>query len=754
MSVLSFPRLYFRGFMEWNPNTANNNDYLPTYDAAVAALDWEFLAGANPPITPENFREQFRPWVIKPFPDTCPEETAGPSDNCGGPQAKVSSHMPSRWNFYGDNGCSFAQYAPGNATTLTSGGDLAYGKPAAGTDPLLGQPVTIIGNTFGGRTSPARLIDINPGSPFCSQIFFGGLRAGNDQTYIGGPQSERMYSRSFFVPRNTSDALIIAGAIGVVFQTTIPTASLVSANGGGSDLLTALLDAVQAAGAAGLMLRFSAYNTVYYQNGILNGTAEQPRTCEDIYALYREGKVFMNPAYSPIAGVFGVWKQDELATAPGGHMLVPKDQAAVVSGAPPAVQLAPGADIRVAGHTSVNFESAAPAASGPPAVSMGVAWAEIDGQNGLVSLDLTNATPESDIAGTKFNLGTLDVGVLMSDGVTFNRINSFGYDRYDLTAYQAKSGIVDVPFGPEVTAADVQQWMADGVLALRAGSVFPAVERPLTAETDDRGVYVDECRVQQITFQVRLKNQLPPAGTRVRLAQYYPTPLLLGSGAWSLFTDPTSQTPPAQTGFCDATPAAAYLTFPDGDDVAVGADGSATFRIAAAAPGFPIVACYPYLPGQPAPVPQAAVSFGGPWPTFTIGNAFYSAVRMMGFDNALVAQFVDRWNGTGSYAGQPAYDRLLTWQFVYSQVLYVYDMLYPVMDLFMPLGNLQRVEGAIDQLMHMVSANLVTTSTLYMPVTRELSAGKRLILETWGGLVQRNYPPQPLSPVEVPCDPI
>jgi len=37
-------------------------------------------------------------------------------------------------------------------------------------------------------------------------------------------------------------------------------------------------------------------------------------------------------------------------------------------------------------------------------------------------------------------------------------------------------------------------------------------------------------------------------------------------------------------------------------------------------------------------------------------------------------------------------------------------------------------------------------STLYMPVTRELSAGKRLVLQVWGYLVNNNYPKEPLPP--------
>ncbi|HKF57663.1 MAG TPA: hypothetical protein VKJ45_19555 [Blastocatellia bacterium] len=31
MSVLSFPRIYFNGYMAWDPPTANNKDYMPVY---------------------------------------------------------------------------------------------------------------------------------------------------------------------------------------------------------------------------------------------------------------------------------------------------------------------------------------------------------------------------------------------------------------------------------------------------------------------------------------------------------------------------------------------------------------------------------------------------------------------------------------------------------------------------------------------------------------------------------------------------
>ena len=94
MSVLSYPRVYFHGHMAWDVCTANNNDYVPTYDFAHAALDWEYLATKG--ITPENFRDEFRKWVVKPNSDTCPPADPGDPtvDNCGPDGQRKANEKP------------------------------------------------------------------------------------------------------------------------------------------------------------------------------------------------------------------------------------------------------------------------------------------------------------------------------------------------------------------------------------------------------------------------------------------------------------------------------------------------------------------------------------------------------------------------------------------------------------------------------------------------------------------------------------
>lgn len=756
MSVLSFPRIYFAGYMEWNVDTANNNDYVPIYDGANARLDWDYLATLSPPITPANYATDFKPWVITPTEDSCSQVTTSNQDTCSA-CGNPNCHMGSRWNYYGDQGCQFVQY--GAYTSLTTGGALGYGQPAASTDPILGQPISISG----------RLVDINPASPFCSQIIFSSFSVGGPTANVGGPQSQRMYSRNFFVPRNIADDLIIAGAIGVIFQTTVPLGSVTSVNTADSPLLTALLNAM--GDEAGLMLRFATYNTLYYQNGTYNNNPVVT-DCDSLTKMLQGGQVFLNPAYSRVVGAVGVWNQGELATAPGGHMLIPNAKltpSATGGGAAAArveVSSASASRPKVVGY-NVHLEETAPSASpaaltaeAAPAVSasdlqppvplaLGVAYAEVT--EGCVSLDLMNAVAEWKSSGVKFNYGPMDVGVQLPGGGAFEVIGTLQPGQYDQAAYEAGGGIADVGFNPGVTSDQIYGWLAaGGQMALRAGTTVAALEASLTVQSDDRGVYVDQCRVQTIEIQVLNQGVPAPAGTQVALAEYYPWPLVLGTGLMVL----TGTMPPSGgTGqFCNLQPQGPFLDFLDGTTVTVGANGMASFRIASRAAGFPIIVYYPYLAGSTAPPFQAQISFGfTSYDSLSIGTAYYSTVRALPFDNGLPQQFVDCWNGEGVYAGQPKYSDTQVWNFVYYEVLSLYDMIYPAMSQYIDFSSQSAVQAAIGRILGR-TAEPLEPDYPYMPVTRELSAGKRLVLETWGRLVLAGFPQEPISPVAVPCD--
>ena len=69
----------------------------------------------------------------------------------------------------------------------------------------------------------------------------------------------------------------------------------------------------------------------------------------------------------------------------------------------------------------------------------------------------------------------------------------------------------------------------------------------------------------------------------------------------------------------------------------------------------------------------------------------------------------------------------------------------------MPLGDRQRVEAAIDQVLTLIAPSYFAESTLAMPITRDLSQGKRTVLATVGWAREAEYyPPQPISKPAVP----
>lgn len=79
------------------------------------------------------------------------------------------------------------------------------------------------------------------------------------------------------------------------------------------------------------------------------------------------------------------------------------------------------------------------------------------------------------------------------------------------------------------------------------------------------------------------------------------------------------------------------------------------------------------------------------------------------------------------------------WKFIYNEILYVYDMLFSVMLKFVDLGSQQAVVKNIRSIWSLISEEAFAESTYAMPITRDLSAGKRLALQLWIYLVAHDY---------------
>ena len=700
MSVLSFPRIYFKGMMSWDPCTFNNNDWqeFPTYDGVNAALNWPFLATQG--ITPQNFYSTFRPWAIALQPDCV--------DSPGG------ERVPAEWNMFGTHGVSFVQYPQGGFQTMITGGALGYNQPVT-SDPLIGLPVALTGD---GGQGPGRLVDTNPASFWSSQIYFGGLAFGSGDCIISGPRNYRMHSRWLDLSRiySTDSSLTQpAASVGCCFQTCIPYDQVSwPAPSANSNLAQQLQQAAQQTSALGIMVRFTAYVNVYFQNGVLNDFTPTPGNYKDLAAdlnaawdeFNNTGKTdlfFSNPCYSHIVGSVGVWNPGEVASVPVGRYLSATNVvAATVPTSPAAAPQPPGTKQR----------ALAADASAPQQVALGPVVAYVDGN--VISLDLNSTIPENGTPGkwpsdlSKANFGTLNLGVVNNG--TFSSIAEISYDQYAQAAYEASAGIIDI---------QLPNGLGEGLLAIQvqqtSGVVTALQEQELSAQTDSRGIYVDQGGEASFTVGV-YDYGAPSSGTNVLIAQYDQSLTLIPTQSTPLvlFTNGEQSTVTSNGISTDITVLASDET------------GVVTPGISAYSPGFAVLAFFPFT-GATLPLPPVSL-FGQIAP---ITYAFYTTIRVLPFDDALPQQFVDQWNAMQ--------DQAAAWQFIYNKILYLYDMIFNVMLEFVNLGSQTTVEQSISYIWPVISADAAQESTLAMPITRDMSAGKRLTLQLWVYLVANNY---------------
>ena len=718
MSVLSFPRIYFKGFLEWDPCTFNNNDWaaFPTYDPTNAALNWQFLATqaitpTNPQgITPDNFTTTFRPWAISLLDDTNPQDNP--------PNGPAGKRVPAEWNMFGSHGVTFVQY--NDKTTTITGGDLGYNQPAPANDPLIGGPVIISGD---GGNGPGRLVDTNPASPWSSQIYFGQFALGSGAASLSGPRAFRMHSRWLNPNRiYSADQVLTAPAsvIGVCFQTCIPFAEVAWPTASGSQLLTNLQQAAEQPGALGIMVRFTGYVNLYFMNGIFNDNWAQPRTYEDLatalataWDTYNQSggtdvsKFFSNPCYSHIVGVVGVWNEGELASVPGGRCLGGDEQVAPI-GLTAAKSTAAPQPTRIVGH---ELRSNAIAGVGDPTL-LGPAAVNVDYDAKLISLDLSGTMPELGVPGAwpsdlrKVNFGTLSVGV-MTNG-SFTQIATIDYDQYQKSAYEASAGIIDIPF-PD---SDPTQLLENGSIAIQVQGQTALLEQVYTAETDTRGIYLDQNG--QAEFQIMVCDKGVPDGSANLLLAQYDSGLSLVQSSQTQYIEFLNGS--VQT--INANGIDTLVTILTTDE-----NGNATAAIGAQNPGFPVIAFFPYSEGDALPQPPANFNF--------TNDAFFTTVRVLPFDDGVPQEFINLWNSTG--------DPEQAWNFIYTNILYVYDMLFNVMLKYVNLGDRSAVEANTSAIWSMTSAAAAQESTLAMPITRDMSAGKRKALQLWIYLVANNY---------------
>jgi hypothetical protein len=448
MSVLAFPRLYFQGYLSWDPNVTNNSSRV--WDPVNVNV--KLPAG----VTPATYQQ----YII--------DHASALGD----------------WNVYGSHACDFVQYQ--GFTTQVTGGSLGSGTITS--DPVVGQPLSMQG----------RLVDLDPRRVDTSQYFFDQFSIGSA---ISGPCAQRMHSRWINFSRNLNvdrdPRIQIAGIAAVAWQTTLPTATL-QLNAAGSPLLEGFRQSLLQSNVQGLMVRFTVYRTLYFQNGVFNDIAQAPQTMADLQKMYEQGLMFSNPAYSVVTGAVGLWLDNEVPSVPGGRYLPPDGGSQNPDGLGPVV-------------------------------------AEYNAAAKLLSLDFGSAIPETNYDLDKQDFGTL---IVSADGTQVATITP---DQYGKAAYQATGGIIDVPIADGTAIA--------GLLTITGtvgGSTVELYsESNFSAQTDTKNMYLDEGGSMQVSVYVTERGQPALAGTLVQVAQYpasesnpivMTTPMTVGANGLATFS--------------------------------------------------------------------------------------------------------------------------------------------------------------------------------------------------------------------------
>lgn len=748
MSTSKLPRLYFDGHFSWNPSTYNNDDYadngLTPWDAESNAPNWLWLETQlykGEPVTRANFREWSYAQQFPLFDDNDPSQPGG-------------ELAPAEWNLFGGMECGFVtKDAPvlempdvfskprGTAITGVTDSDCVYNQ----SDAAVGLELQFnVAPPTGPFAASAKLIDINPKSPFSSQVIADDFRLGDGTNGFSAPVSQRMHSRWLNFSRNLNQdgGLMIAGIASTVMQTGLRSEDINWE--GSSPALEQLHAASLADDAAGVMLRIVADNTLYF-NGELFG----PETDNQFPGMLQMRQLYMNyfeeldlferglaaepppvpcnRAYSRIVGWLGVWNKDEFVTVPGGRHLLAANAPGQPAGSPTPEQLYPQNVITVRPPKS-------------PATGYNFAPATVERDDGFTRLtvDLCCANPQLDSTGTFADFGNLDLGIMI-DG-TYQRLCKVAPSLGFLPDFLKSAGLVDIATSTLNLVngqALTKEQFDSNPLVLQAMSSTPndqpvgqwpwvvanaLAENPLVAETNTRGMYVDEPGddpgpTTEFTVDVRAYGAVPTEQVGLVVAQYseefavlagdtrvlelfYQTP----SGTWigidnDTIVDASSGTVTVgMRGMATAVDGALpHLFFFPVDHSLIAAAGETL------TPDQPIVSQNVIeLPTRNAlPIPPA-------WP--------YAVIRLLPYKSAELAEF-KRFLG-----GNPEVEEVNQW--VFEHVYETFHLMYPVMDFINTPQKFQQWRGRI--LAVTDPAHFFTSA--YMPPTRTLTSAQREIL--------------------------
>jgi hypothetical protein len=287
MSLFDYPRIHFKGTIQLNPGTANNDDYAQQPSTVLPASFGPYAGQVLGLIDSKTVRARtygmsdadFIAWVQK----------AHTFDVAGSPGKKTKPIIPAEWNYYGGMD---SKILSASVIGVQTGPGQVYREVGAG------HPATaVIGSSL---SYSGHITDVNSeGSPPATQFFIDQLRLqkGTEQFLAGRPSKGACQWLNFY--RNVN-LMADGGAGGYVYH-------VMRKSDAGTIIQTPGFDDPKI---VGVILRYY----LYQRSGGASSNAE-------IEALYEKQK--NNPATLEIIGTFAPLFADErIVTGPVGRLLI------------------------------------------------------------------------------------------------------------------------------------------------------------------------------------------------------------------------------------------------------------------------------------------------------------------------------------------------------------------------------------------------------------------------------------------------
>ena len=437
MSILEFPRVYFRGEVAWDPVTTNN------YPVGQAPAAYDEI-GCDSTLNSTR--------------------VLSAAQVAGFRQAAINEvGSAGNWNPAGSYRCPFYN-------TYISGVDLGGGLDT--TDAFASAPVGFTG----------MLVDCEPYGAFSSQLFFDDMSFGiQGGCRIHGKRIMRFNDRFINFAANPSNNMI-AGVASVMWQTGFAKDQGLQIDAFDSRVLQHLQASMAEPDVLGVMVRFVTYRTVYYNNpSLTNGTSGSAATA--LQAQLNAGGFQPNLARSLLVGTIGLWRRGDVMTEAYERALIAT--MATIPGQKSPAQRGPVVATAFARTTSTGL-----------------------------ALDFSNTIPCSNRETDKFDLGTLTLTAAdPPPAVAIATIATIDFSKYDRAAFEATSGIIDIP----LDSGTVEQ-LAGMNLAITAGGTTYLQEDVVRAVPLMPNLYVNQGDSANVVVQVYERGVPASSGVTVTMS--------------------------------------------------------------------------------------------------------------------------------------------------------------------------------------------------------------------------------------------